>query len=317
MNKFTEIIDLIKSSNKIAVLVHENPDGDAAGSLIAMTEGLHLLGKDVKGYLENIPSNCGFLFPDERIALLEEYNGEAYDLCIVLDCGDIQRTGLGSKVYDNSQKSICMDHHMTNTGFADLNYIDAKASATGEIVFEFFEELGLSMNERMATAMYSAIISDTGRFKNSNTTQKTFEIAAKLMAFPMDITKIAYYMFLETSLERTLFLGKLLSNLKMYCDGKVGVLIAKEDEIEKYGISHSELDGMVEYARNIKGVEVGVFVKQMNGGYKVSLRSNGKVDVAEVAQRFNGGGHKFAAGCKFADVSADEVVKLLVSELED
>lgn len=317
MNKFTEIIDLIKSSNKIAVLVHENPDGDAGGSLIAMTEGLHLLGKDVKGYLENIPSNCGFLFPDERTSLLEEYNGEAYDLCVVLDCGDIQRTGLGSKVYDNSQKSICMDHHMTNTGFANLNYIDAKASATGEIVFEFFEELGLSMNERMATAMYSAIISDTGRFKNSNTTQKTFEIASKLMAFPMDITKIAYHMFLETSLERTLFLGNLLSNLKMYCDGKVGVLIAKEDEIEKYGISHSELDGMVEYARNIKGVEVGVFVKEMNGGYKVSLRSNGKVDVAEIAQKFNGGGHKFAAGCKFADVSADEVVGLLVEELKD
>lgn len=316
MNKFTEIIDLMKASEKIAVLVHENPDGDAAGSLIAMTEGLHLLGKDVKGYLENIPSNCGFLFPDERISLLSEYNEEDFDLCVVLDCGDIGRTGLGSNVYKNSKQSICMDHHLTNTGFADLNYIDANASATGEIVFEFFEELGISMNLRMATAMYSAIISDTGRFKNSNTTKKTFEIASKLMTFPIDITKTAYYMFLETSLERTLLLGNLLSNLNLYLDGKVGVLVAEKELIEKYGISHSELDGMVEYARNIKDVEVGIFLKANDDGYKVSLRSNGKVDVAEIAQKFNGGGHKFAAGCKFSATSSDEVVQLIVNELQ-
>ena len=318
-NNFTPIIEKINTYNNIALLVHENPDGDAIGSMIALFRALKKLGKNVTAFIESVPSNCEFLLNSigKEIKLFSDIDFNVkYDLCISLDCGDIDRMGDAKELFKNAHDTACIDHHYTNNSFANANYIDSNAAATGELIFSLLNEMKFDLDDEIATAIYSAVISDTGNFKHNNTTKNTFEIASKLVNYNIDITKISYHLFSETSLNRMKFMGKLLENIEVFLDGKVAMLVARSEDIEKYMVEQSELDGMVDYARYVKGVEVGIFIKPYEDFYKISLRSNGKVDVSSVASYFNGGGHKFAAGCRIHAGSQDEVKSSLLNKLE-
>ena len=178
--------------------------------------------------------------------------------------------------------------------------------------FYLLKEMNIKLDNEIATALYSAIVSDTGNFRHNNTTKKTFEIAGELVAYGVDITNVSYHLFSETSLNRMIFMGRLLQNVEIFLDGKLAILTANKEDIEELNLSQSELDGMVDYARYIKGVEVGVFIKPYNDIYKVSIRSNGKIDVSGIARKFNGGGHKFAAGCKVETTSSVDAKAQLV-----
>lgn len=313
--KLTEIVNKINETDNICLLVHESPDGDAIGSLIALDIALKKLGKKVDAFIEKVPSNCEFLIDSigkniltfDKMDLLKKY-----DLCISLDCGDIDRLGDAKTIFENANHTICIDHHYTNKGYAIQNYIDGEAAATGEIIYELLSEMNVGLDKDVATALYAAISSDTGNFKHNNTRKSTFDIAGKLIECGVDITKISYHLFSETSLSRMKFMGKLLQDVEVVLNGKVGILTARQEDIENFNVNESELEGMVDYARYIKGVEVGIFIKPVDGMYKVSLRSNGKADVSVVAGKFNGGGHKFAAGCKFRAENDVEVKQQLV-----
>ena len=148
------------------------------------------------------------------------------------------------------------------------------------------------------------------------TKKHTFDIAGDLVEYGIDVSNISYHLFSETSLNRMRFMGNLLQNVEIELNGKVGILVAKREDIERFNVDDSELDGMGDFARYIKGTEVGIFIKPHNGMYKVSLRSNGNVDISGVAEKFNGGGHKFAAGCRFESESAEEVKEMLLDELK-
>lgn len=301
VNDFTPIIEKINNSKSICLLVHESPDGDAIGSMIGLFKALSILGKEVTGFIEKKPVNCEFLLDTigKEIKTFSEIDfNKEYDLCIALDCGEIDRMGDAKALFSNAKDTACIDHHFTNDSFANANYIDPEAAATGEIIFYLLKEMNIELNNEIATAIYSAIVSDTGNFRHNNTTKKTFSIAGELVEYGVDITKVSYHLFSETSLNRMIFMGRLLQNVEIFCDGKLAILTANKKDIEELNLSQSELDGMVDYARYIKGVEVGIFIKPYNDIYKVSIRSNGRVDVSGIAQKFNGGGHKFAAGCK-------------------
>lgn len=301
INDFTPIIDKISSAQKIVLLVHESPDGDAVGSIISLFRALTKLGKDVYGFIEKVPVNCAFLLNSigKEIKTFDKIDfNEKYDLCIALDCGDLERMGDAKALFINAKDTACIDHHFTNESFANANYIDPSAAATGEIIFDLLKVMNVEINKDIATALYAAIVSDTGNFIHNNTTKRTFEIAGELIEYGIDITEISFHMFSETSLNRMIFMGKLLQNVEIFLDGKIAILTANQSDIDKFELEPSELDGMVDYARYIKGVEVGIFLKPRDDIYKVSLRSNGRVDVSGIAVQFDGGGHKFAAGCK-------------------
>lgn len=313
-----KIIEKLRLSNDIVLLVHESPDGDAIGSIIALYRALKKMGKNVEAFIEKIPSNCEFLIGSigEEIKVFEDIDkNRKYDLCIALDCGDADRMGKAKVLFENANNTICIDHHYTNVGYANLNYIDGEAAATGEILYDLLSKMDI-IDKEIAIALYAAVSSDTGNFRHNNTQKHTFDIAGNLVEYGIDVSKISYHLFSETSLNRMRFMGNLLQNVEVELDGKVGILIAKKEDIERFNVNDSELEGMVDFARDIKGTEVGIFIKPHNEMYKVSLRSNGNVDISGVAGKFNGGGHKFAAGCRFEGKTAEEVRELLLIELK-
>lgn len=313
-----KIIEKLRLSNDIVLLVHESPDGDAIGSIIALYRALKKMRKNVEAFIEKIPSNCEFLISSigEEIKVFEDMDeNRKYDLCIALDCGDADRMGKAKVLFENANNTICIDHHYTNVGYANLNYIEGEAAATGEILYDMLSKMDI-IDKEIAMALYAAVSSDTGNFRHNNTQKHTFDIAGSLVEYGIDVSKISYHLFSETSLNRMRFMGNLLQNVEVELDGKVGILIAKKEDIERFNVNDSELEGMVDFARDIKGTEVGIFIKPHNEMYKVSLRSNGNVDISEVAGKFNGGGHKFAAGCRFEGKTAEEVRELLLIELK-
>ena len=313
-----KIIEKLRLSNDIVLLVHESPDGDAIGSIIALYRTLKKMGKNVEAFIEKIPSNCEFLIGSigEEIKVFEDMDeNRKYDLCIALDCGDADRMGKAKVLFENANNTICIDHHYTNVGYANLNYIEGEAAATGEILYDMLSKMDI-IDKEIAMALYVAVSSDTGNFRHNNTQKHTFDIAGSLVEYGIDVSKISYHLFSETSLNRMRFMGNLLQNVEVELDGKVGILIAKKEDIERFNVNDSELEGMVDFARDIKGTEVGIFIKPHNEMYKVSLRSNGNVDISGVAGKFNGGGHKFAAGCRFEGKTAEEVRELLLIELK-
>lgn len=313
-----KIIEKLRLSNDIVLLVHESPDGDAIGSIIALYRALKKMGKNVEAFIEKIPSNCEFLISSigEEIKVFEDMDeNRKYDLCIALDCGDADRMGKAKVLFENTNNTICIDHHYTNVGYANLNYIEGEAAATGEILYDMLSKMDI-IDKEIAMALYAAVSSDTGNFRHNNTQKHTFDIAGSLVEYGIDVSKISYHLFSETSLNRMRFMGNLLQNVEVELDGKVGILIAKKEDIERFNVNDSELEGMVDFARDIKGTEVGIFIKPHNEMYKVSLRSNGNVDISGVAGKFNGGGHKFAAGCRFEGKTAEEVRELLLIELK-
>lgn len=307
----------LKKSDNIVVFVHANPDGDAIGSIIAFSVALKNMGKNVDVFIENKPEYLSFIIED-WIKLYSEINfDKKYDLCVALDCGEKDRMGEEAlKVFDNSEFTIEIDHHKTNNNYADLSYVDTVASATGEIIYKLLKLMKSKITKQIAEALYIAIISDTGMFKHQNTTSKTLEVASKLINCGVDISTITHKLFYENSFERTKCLGDVLNTLDLYLDGKVGILYLTSEMMKKYNLKETELDGFVEYARNIKGVEIGIFIKQKTDNeYKVSLRANSDADMSEIAGVFGGGGHKGAAGCRFENTTIEEIKDCLIKEI--
>lgn len=314
-NSFTAIIDEINDANNIVLLVHENPDGDAIGSIVSLYKALFKYGKNVSAIIEKKPVNCEFLINSigEEIKTFDDARlDEKYDLCIALDCGDLNRLGNAKELFKLAKSTACIDHHLTNESFGKANYIDPNAAATGELVFGLLNEMNIEIDNEIATAVYTAIASDTGNFSHNNTSKETFEIASKLMEYKINISNISYHLFHESSFDRIVFMGKLLQGVKLFLDGKVAVLIAQKEDVQRFNLAQSELDGIVDYARYIKGVEVGIFIKPYENIQKISMRSNGKIDVSGVAEQFNGGGHKFAAGCKIYTEVGEEACSQII-----
>lgn len=314
-----DIVNEIKKQDNIVIFVHENPDGDAIGSIISLSTALRLMRKNVEAYVEFYPKNNMFLL--ENAPWVKKYEelelNKVYNLAIALDCGDKQRMGKAVEVFDKALSTINIDHHITNDNYGKFNFVNAKAAATGEIIYDLIKMLNVELTLNIAEAMYLAIVSDTGTFKHSNTTPKTFEVAARLLEAGIDISHLTRKAFYETSLERTKCLGKVLTSLEMELDGKVGILSITPEELAKYNVDSQDLEGMVDFSRNIKGAEVGIFIKPRNDEYKISLRSNNYVDVAEIAEKFGGGGHIRAAGCTFTGMSIDEIKKELLEKIKE
>ena len=309
MNK---VIELIKKANSVVILAHDSEDADAIGSSFATLLALSGMGKDVQCVFSDIPEQR-IRFLGDNYTVFDENNIPEADLCLCLDCGDVRRIGKRKDIFDAAKTTACIDHHHTNVGFCDCDYIDAKAPATGEILYKLFGEMGVKITKDIAKQLYAAISSDTGSFKYSNVRPETFAIAAELIKMDIDHAEIARKLFDTEDLKVVKFKGYIMNNLEQYFDGKLNIVVAPNSLIEEYGIEEKDIGDIVNIPRGVEGCEIAVSIREAKEKNKMSFRSNGKYDVSKLAEKFGGGGHIMAAGAAFRTKSIlevkDEVIK--------
>ena len=320
-NKYADAVKVIKEGKRFLVISHLNPEGDAIGSLLGLTLALRAEGKECVAYLEDeLPEMFDFLPGSETIVHTLE-GQQAFDATIAVDCGQKERLGDGFNSFSGCGTLINIDHHTTNDSFGDFNVIDGSASAAGEMVYDLIGEANLDIDKAIATNLYVAIHTDTGSFRYSSSTSGAFKKAGELVACGADPWEVSTHVYENLPYKRFLLLGLVLSTMKLVkLNGvKVATLLVTDLMMKETGAGRDLSDGFVNYARSVEGVEVGMLFRESdtNGDpYKVSLRSKGKVDVAAIAARFKGGGHKNAAGCTI-DGTLEEVQELVLKALKE
>lgn len=313
MSVLENIKEKIEDSNSIVILTHEHPDGDAIGSSLALMHGLRKLGKSVDVIIPGVNKMYNILpgFEDIKEYFVENYN---YDLCIALDSSDIERLHVCKEIFQKTKNTIVIDHHITNQNFGDVNYVNAVASSTCQNLLVVLAYLDVAISKDIAACVYAGILTDTGGFRY-NVQPETFEFAAMLLETGIDITKIYRNLFDLTTVPRTKLLGRALDKLEILSNGRIAfTYISKEDE-EELNICDGDHEGIVNYGRNIDGVEVSILVRQVDNKYKISMRSNEYLDVSLIATKYGGGGHMKAAGIT-TDMSLELIMQTLISEIE-
>lgn len=311
-----DIINLIKSSRNISILAHESEDADAVGSCYAMRLALSDMGKRAVCYF-SAKTEAHLKFMGRFYELLNEDEVPKTDLCICLDCGDIGRIGKRAAVFERAKHTVNIDHHKTNTMFAEANYVDGDAPATGEILYELFEKMGITVTSDMAKNLYTAISADTGSFKYSSVRPRTMNIAAELLKKNINHAEIARYLYDTEPINIMKFKGCLMNNVEQYCGGKLAMVTVEQKLLDEFGIEEKDSGDVVNIARKAEGCEIAVSVREAPEKIKLSFRSNGKYDVSEIALKFGGGGHAMAAGAALMDKSLAEVKKDVIKACEE
>ena len=288
------IIEEIKKADTIAILTHESPDGDAVGSSLAMYLALKQIGKNPDVIIPKYSKVFSFLPGVEEIKT--EGKKESYDLAISLDCANMKLLNGYANYFEDANSRISIDHHSANTMFADLNFVNPMAPACSQILVTIIPELGAQIDRKIGTCLLTGIITDTGGFRYSGVTSETFEFAAELLNKGVNVSDI-YKRVLQTLSKCSFELRRRAMNrIEFFEEGKITfTYITKEDE-KDVGCINSDHDGIVEMGRDIEGVEISIFLREKDDGYKISLRSNEYVNVSDICLLFSGGGHVRAAG---------------------
>ncbi len=299
------IINQIKKAEKLLLTSHTDPDGDAVSSLLALGLALSYLGKNATLYSASpIPAVYRFLPSVDRIIdHIEPLI--AYDTALILDCGDILRIGQACAEISRIPVIINIDHHISNTGFGDLQLVDPEACSTAEIVYRLIKALKVRIDKDIAMAIYTGILTDTGSFRFSNTNQTAFAISQEMTELGVEPYNIAQHVYGTYSLERIKLLNLALDSLEISENGKLSIMTVTNAMFDFTETQPEDVDGMINYARRIQDVKVAALIQEQRNGvavsdsqrrFHVSLRSDGSVDVAAIAGAFGGGGHPSAAG---------------------
>ncbi len=306
-----KIGELIKNKNSFLIVSHVNPDGDAIGSSLALYSVLKEMGKEV--YVENptlpIPYIYSFLEAYNNIELVS--NSKDVETVFVVDVAEFGRCGL-SKNYIKDKIVINIDHHKTNTLFGNINIVIPEASAVGCILWDIFTQNGLHISKETATYLYVSLLTDTGSFRYASTTPRTLEIASKLLEKGVEPWVVAYNIYETKELKELKLLGLVLNTLETYYNGQLAIEYVTSDMFKKTTTTAEHSEGFVNFARSVKGAEVGVMLREeFPGRFKISIRSKDKVDVSKTALSFKGGGHKNAAGGEI-DGTLEEAKKKII-----
>lgn len=305
----TVLEQMLEQTGSVVILGHVRPDGDCLGSTLGLYHYIQTNYPAIRAavYLEESSPKFGYLAGYD--AILHETDEERYELCICLDCGDEERLGAFGVYLANASKSLCLDHHITNTRFCEVNLVSENASSTCEILFEQLDEE--KIDKAAAECLYTGLIHDTGVFKYSCTSARTMEIAGKLMAKGIDFGSIIDNSFYKKTYVQNQILGRALLESITFLDGKCIFSALRQSEMEFYGVNGKDMDGIIDQLRLTEGVEVAIFMYQTGPQeFKVSLRSQNAVDVSRIASYFGGGGHVRAAGCTMSGRIHDVVNNL-------
>ncbi|WP_054033331.1 DHH family phosphoesterase [Desulfatitalea tepidiphila] len=299
------IINQLKRHQTFMLASHIHPDGDAIGSVLALGLALKAMGKKVQLFNPSpIPMVYRFLPSVQEIKQTLDPDAR-FDVALVLDCGDIDRIGAEAVAICKKCLVINIDHHITNTRFGDLQFIDVNACATAEILYHLIQKLPVPIDCAMATAIYTGILTDTGSFRFSNTNRSAFAICEKMIGLGADPYQVAQHVYGTYSLGRIKLLNLALDSLEISPNGKLSVMTLSQRMLRETGTQAEDIDGIINYARRIEDVKVAALIHELcdNGAatrgkarYHVSLRSDSGVDVAKIAAQFGGGGHAEAAG---------------------
>lgn len=307
----------IQEAKDVAILSHMSPDGDNLGSLEALYGYLKGIKKDVT-YLGNddVPEDFAFLPSTNKRVDVDQVHRD-FDLMIALDAADEGRFGdKATSLFSRAKKTINIDHHMSNTEYADLNYVISDATSTGEVLFDVLEAIEADFTPEMATGLYTAISTDTGSFQYDSVNGKTHLTIAKLYAYGCDHNVVVQSVYQSRSREKVALMGRVLSNIDFLAGGKVAMAICRLEDRKATGAKSEDTEGIVEQVRNIKGVEMAIFLKEKEEEVKLSFRSKSYLNCTTFASAFGGGGHVRAAGAAMK-APIDEVVAKVKDVLDE
>jgi phosphoesterase RecJ-like protein len=306
-----EAVARVRAGQRFLVAAHANPDGDALGSMLATAHGLRALGKEVVVYdKDGAPARLAFLPGADEI--IHRVADAPFDATLVHDCGDARLLGDGFPPRSMSGPILVLDHHTSERPFGDVSLRDPSASAVGVIVARLLRALGVPLSKTIAECLWCSLVEDTGWFRYAATDLETMRLAADCVAAGARPWDFALKANEQSPPERLKLLARVLDSLEIV--GSTAILTLTRAMCDATGASADQADGFVGYARGLRGVEVGVMLYEAEGGVRVSLRSKGRVDVAAIAERFGGGGHRAAAGC-FLEASLVEARAAILDAL--
>ncbi len=314
----------VQKSNYIIVSTHTNPDGDAIGSAIAFRDLCISLGKKCFIIIDSeVPSNLKFLDTDNSILVYDKSRDFQHfysaDLICILDLNDSKRLkSVQEPILNSSAFKVIIDHHIEPQKFADLYIVDTEIGSTGQLVKDFYSYFpDVLIKKHSATALYAAIMTDTGSFRFPRTNSTTHIHIADLIKCGADPVEIYEKIYNNNSLAATKILGEALCNIKTYLNGKLCIMTITEDMFRRTGAKNEDIDNFVEKTLSINGVIVGVMIAFVAGKdeIRVSLRSKGDFSVRDIASNFGGGGHLNAAGARLFAMNLDEAKSLIIEEV--
>ena len=314
------VVDALRAHDRFLVVSHENPDGDALGSLLAMHLALGQLGKDSVMYLAAgppLPAEYRFLALDELVR--EVPADHAGRLLVAVDCAQESRLGPGwRELLAAAPRTLDIDHHHDNTRFGAVNLVVPEASSTGEILADVFRELGVRLTPELAEPLYTALVTDTGRFQYTNTTPKALRLAADLVEAGADAHKVFQVVYESLEFAKMKLLARALERAEVHAGGRVVVSYLLRDDFAEVGAEEPYAEGIIDYLRAVDGAELAALIREPPSAAaparKVSLRSStDAIDVSAIARKSGGGGHRQAAGFS-SELPVDEIAAFVVRE---
>ena len=308
------VVDALHAHDRFLVVTHENPDGDALGSLLATAVALRQLGKDAVMYLGGgapVPREYHFMRLD---GLARELPGDVDERVLVaVDCAKADRIGPDPAPVERASAVVNIDHHHDNTRFGDVNLIVADASSTGEVLRDVFAELGVELTPEIAEALYIALVTDTGRFQYANTTPKSLRLAAELVEAGADVHAVFQEVYESVEFAKMKLLARALERATVLEGGRIVVSHLVRTDFADVGAAEPYSEGIIDYLRAVEGSELAVLIREPprdeGPTRRVSLRASvDELDVSAIARLFGGGGHRQAAGFS-SEASVDEIIE--------
>ena len=318
MNTLQDVLHALQKAQRVAIFTHLNPDGDALGSSLAMRAALLSIHKEATVFLEKpAPKRYDFLQP---VCVLEG-NAADFDVALALDCGSMDRLGTLQPLFQAIKLQLVVDHHESDAPFGDIYYTDPGAAACCELVYVLIRELCGGLPTETLAPLYTGLSTDTGHFKYSNVTPKTFRMAADLLENGLEPRPITRVLYDTVKLEKLKFNGTLGERVQLFDDGKIAVLNCPDSLLESFCLLPEDMEELPNTVLSIEGVQVSVVIKtKSENQLKISLRCKENVDLAALSAQFGGGGHKCAAGF-VTTLSATEItarlVKVITKQLEE
>jgi len=300
MKVITDILGAIQKCRTFFIAGHTKPDGDTVGTGLALKSFLERLGKKASIYsLEPVPQYLTFLPGARQIKIARQVKGE-FDCAIILECIDFERMGNLIKP-EQASLVINLDHHSSFSKYGHINYIDPSASSSAELVYNIFNQKKMPISRNEADALYVALVTDTGKFQQTNATSKAFRMAADLVDAGVVPPDIYGELYATQSLPSLCLLGRVLSTLTTCCSGKIAHVEVTRDMYRQTASGAADTEGIINHVMMIPGLVAGIMFRQTDtpGLIKISMRSKGRFDVNRIARHFGGGGHKNASGCSF------------------
>ncbi len=317
MESHQEIAGILLRYHRFLIATHVMPDGDAVGSMLGLGLGLQKKGRQVTMTCPGgVPENLRFIPGSDQIVSVDDIQSCEYDMLVVLDSSDLGRI---EGVYERLSPGLPImniDHHSTNKGYGTYNYVDSLSAATGEQVYKILISMNIRVDPSIAICLFTAIATDTGFFRFSNTTPTTLRIAARLVERGAEPSVISEQVYEARSLENLKMLGRVLDTLQVDKTGKIAWMEVYGNWMSELSLDEGQTEGFVNYARMVKGVEVAlIFRESADGKIRVGMRSKGEFDVGALAETLGGGGHTRAAGCSLDSQSISEAKELVFGKV--